>query len=140
MSSVPPQTDAVRRDSSPPKERVAEVPGDVERSVVRLLAVAATELARSPSLPKSEALRFSAAEARFRAILQLHGDIRSRPGQVPACPSVRLGSDSMISLVEMFVSLCPEWGHHAPPPWTVDARLVERAKELLLGQDWHLPD
>jgi hypothetical protein len=106
------------------------------RSVLRHLAVALTELARSPNISREAAARFAAAETRFRAILQTHDDIRQ--SSALSYPSVRLMSGASVSLVDLFSDAC-RCQCQRLSLGSIDPDLIDAAKELLCGLSWDLP-
>ncbi len=109
-------------------------------SVIRHLAYAAGELARSPGQGDDLEQRFLRAEAVLRSLADA-GWGRSgfpRLADDEPSPSVRLEPSAQVSLVEL---LADAWRRHGKPfpDRAIDVDMVEAAKQLLRELDWHLP-
>jgi hypothetical protein len=114
-----------------------EVTDERLRAAVRHLTVAASQLARDPSLPPEVAARFAAAETRFRSRAFDRG-VLDREVDRPE-PVVRLDDDTMVTLSRLFASLCrrDRW---LLPIRSIEPDLICAARELLTGLDWFFPD
>jgi len=114
-----------------------EVADELQNAAVRHLAVAASQLARDPSVPRDDAARFAAAEARFRSGAIERGVLERQ--EVRSEPVVRLDETSTIALSRLFASLCrrDRW---LLPKRSIEPDLILAARELLTGLNWFLHD
>ena len=120
----------------PPSRRDPD-PRDALRNAANHLAVAASELARDPRHRPDDRKRFALAESRFRA--QAADLTGLTLGPAPPVPGVFSTAGDPLPLTALFADalLLDQRWHDAR---SIDGRLVEGAKELLLGFRWTLAD
>ena len=114
-----------------------EFPGPLLRSINRHLAVAATQLARADGVSDEEAARYTAAGARFRALVELDGNLRSHIA-LPI-PVAETAAGEAVTLPDLLADLCRR-EQVQPPLRSIDPELVHQAKQLLCGVLWRVPD
>jgi hypothetical protein len=114
-----------------------EVSANVRRSINRHLAVAATQLAGAEGISPEDAARYAVAGARFRALIELEGGVRSRAPL--ASPVVESDSGDLVSLVDLLIDICQRDQLHLPLR-SIESELVHEAKQLLSALSWRVPD